>query len=80
MEIEAIRGLMARHPGPYRLRMADGSVVDVASEEYLLLPGPSLRDARTIVVYGPDPRNFQLLDSLLIVAAEPAGAEKSNGA
>jgi hypothetical protein len=71
MEIEGIRGLTVRHPGPYRFRLADGSVVDVASQEYLLLPGPSLRDAPTIVVYGPDPRNFQLLDVLMIVAAEP---------
>jgi hypothetical protein len=59
--------------------MADGSVVDVVSPEYLLLPGPSLRDARTVVVYGPDPRNFQLLDSLLIVAAEPVRSTGTNG-
>ena len=79
MEMEALRGLIARNPGPYRLQMADGSVVDVASAEYMLLPGPSLRDATTIVVYGPDPRNFKLLDPLMIVAAEPVGAAASNG-
>jgi hypothetical protein len=80
MEMEALRGLIARTPGPYRLRLADGSVIDVASAEYMLLPGPSLREARTIVVYGPDPRNFQLLDSLLIVAAEPLRPAGTNGA
>jgi hypothetical protein len=79
MEIEALRGLVARSAGPYRLRMADGSVIDVASAEYMLLPGPSLREARTIVIHGPDPRNFQLLDSLMIVAAEPVRPPGTNG-
>ncbi len=79
MEIDALRGLVARHPGPYRLQMADGSVVDVASQVFLLLPAPSIRDARTVVIYGPDPRNFRLLDSLMIVAAEPAGSAGTNG-
>jgi hypothetical protein len=79
MEMEALRGLVARNPGPYRLQMADGSVVDVAGPEFMFLPAPSIRDARTVVIYGPDRHNFKLLDSLLIVAAEPAGATGTNG-
>jgi len=79
MEMEALRGLIARNPGPYRLQMADGSVVDVASPEFIFLPAPSIRDARTIVIYGPDPRNFKLLDSLLIVAADPIRHGSANG-
>jgi hypothetical protein len=82
MEMEAIRGMVARNPGPYRLQMADGSVVDVAAPEFMFLPAPSIRDARTIVIYGPDRHNFKLLDSLLIVAAEPVrdgGPAGTNG-
>jgi hypothetical protein len=79
MEMEALRGLVARHPGPYRLRMADGSVVDVAAPEFMLLPASSIRDARTIVIYGPDPRNFHLLDSLMVVAAEAGRPAATNG-
>jgi hypothetical protein len=59
--------------------MADGSMVEVLATEYMHFPPPSLREARTVVVYGPDSRDFKLLDSLLIVAAEPVHIERSNG-
>ena len=75
MEVEAIRGVLARHPGPYRLKMADGSQHDIPSPEFMHLPAPSMRDARTLVIYGPDPRNFKLLDTLLIVSAEPVNVK-----
>jgi hypothetical protein len=77
MELEAIRGLLSRHPGPYELSLADGSTVRVTSGKFMALPPEELRDARTIVVYGPSGQ-FKLLDALMIVAAAPA-PNGSNG-
>ncbi len=81
MEMEAIRGMLAGHPGPYDLSLADGSTVRVNAATFMGLPPAEMRDARTIVVYGPGAGQFKLLDSLLIVSAGPAAGEpdRNNG-
>jgi hypothetical protein len=78
MEVEALRGFLAKHPGPCVLSMADGSSVHVASPKFMLFPPEEVRDPRTLVVYSPSGQ-FKLLDVLMVVTAGPASPNGVNG-
>jgi hypothetical protein len=77
VEVEAIRGVLAKHPGPCGLHMADGSINRVVSPKFILMPPEEVCDPRTIVVYGPGGQ-FNLLDALMIVTAGPASTNGAN--
>jgi len=79
MEIEAIRGVLARYRPPYRFRLADGDVVTVDDPKGLVLP-PEGFAGQTIVYYYPHKKGLTLFDAFMVTAVEVGGHVVANGA
>jgi hypothetical protein len=77
MELEAIRGVLAKRKPPYRFKMADGDVIVVEDESSLVLP-PTNSVSQTMVLYFPGKKGLLAIDAFMVTSLEATGSSRES--